>query len=113
MPVNLQYGEYTAKHARATSMAGGDPLETFTNRTYKGKSSKAINITDLGMVNDTYARMNGKPVIVFVNTANPIVFSEFEKNANAIMVHFGIQDQALMELLTGGAEPSALSHIRT
>ena len=108
VPVNLQYGEYTAKNARATSMAGGDPLETFTNRTYKDKSSKAINITDLGMVNDTYARMNGKPVIVFVNTANPIVFSEFEKNANAIMVHFGVQDQALMELITGSAEPSAL-----
>ena len=108
VPVNLQYSEYTAKNARATSMAGGDPLETFTNRTYKDKSSKAINITDLGMVNDTYARMNGKPVIVVVNTANPTVFSEFEKNANAIMVHFGVQDQVLMELITGRAEPSAL-----
>ena len=40
--------------------------------------------------------------------ANPTVVSEFEKNANAIMVHFGVQDQALMELITGSAEPSAL-----
>ena len=108
VPINLQYGEYTANNARATSIAGGDPLETFTNRTYKGKSAKAINITDLGMVNDTYAKMNGKPVIVFLNMANPTVVSEFEKNANAIMVHFGVQDQALMELITGAAEPSAL-----
>ena len=108
VPVNLQYGEYVARNARATSMAGGDPLETFTNRTYKDKSSKAINITDLGMVTDTYARMNGKPVIVVVNTSNPMVFSEFEKKANAIMVHFGVQDQALMDLITGAAEPSAL-----
>lgn len=108
VPVNLQYGEYTAKNARASSMAGGDPLETFTNRSYKDKSSKAINITDLGMVNDTYAKMNGKPVIVLVNVANPMVFAEFEKNANAILTHFGVQDQALMELLTGAVEPSAL-----
>jgi beta-glucosidase len=108
VPINLQYGEYTANNARASSMAGGDPLESFTNRTYKGKSAKAINITDLGMVNDTYARMNGKPVIVFLNMANPTVVSEFEKNTNALMVHFGVQDQALMDLITGAAEPSAL-----
>jgi beta-glucosidase len=108
VPINLQYGEYTANNARASSMAGGDPLESFTNRTYKGKSAKAINITDLGKVNDTYARMNGKPVIVFLNMANPTVVSEFEKNTNALMVHFGVQDQALMDLITGAAEPSAL-----
>ncbi|HMG90418.1 MAG TPA: glycoside hydrolase family 3 N-terminal domain-containing protein [Chryseolinea sp.] len=112
VPINLQYNEYTAKNARATSMAGGDPLESFTNRTYKGKSAKAINITDLGMVNDTYRKMNGKPVIVFLNMANPTVVAEFEKNANALMVHFGVQDQALMELITGAAEPSALLPIQ-
>jgi len=108
VPVSLQYNEYTAKSARETSIAGGDPLETFTNRTYKGKSAKAINTTDLGMVNDTYAKMNGKPVIVSVNMANPTVFSEFEKNASALLVNFGVQDQAILELLTGAVEPSGL-----
>jgi beta-glucosidase len=39
---------------------------------------------------------------------NPMVFSEFEKNVNGIFVHFGVQDQALMDILTGSAEPSAL-----
>ncbi|MDZ7649909.1 MAG: hypothetical protein U5K54_23770 [Cytophagales bacterium] len=38
------------------------PLEKFTNRTYKNKKSKAINITDLGMINDTHKKMKGKPV---------------------------------------------------
>lgn len=37
-----------------------------------------------------------------------MVFSEFEKNANAILVHFDVQDQALLDMLTGAAEPSAL-----
>jgi len=108
VPISLQYGEYTATDARDPSIAGGDPLEKFTNRTYKGKSSKAINITDLSMVTDTYAKMKGKPVIVSVNMNNPMVFSEFEKDANAILVNFGVQDQAILDLLTGASEPSGL-----
>jgi beta-glucosidase len=108
VPISLQYGEYTATDARDPSIAGGDPLETFTNRTYKGKSAKAINITDLNMVTDTYAKMKGKPVIVSINISNPMVFAEFEKDANAILVNFGVQDQALLDMLTGTAEPSGL-----
>jgi beta-glucosidase len=108
VPISLQYGEYTAKEARETSIAGGDPLEKTTNRSYKNKKNKAINITDLGMINDTYKKMKGKPVIVSVNINTPMVFSEFEKNANAILVHFGVQDQALLDLMTGVSEPSAL-----
>ncbi|MBP9927165.1 MAG: glycoside hydrolase family 3 C-terminal domain-containing protein, partial [Cyclobacteriaceae bacterium] len=108
LPISLQYGEYQANAARETSIAGGDPLEKFTNRTYKNKKTKAINITDLGMINDTYKKMKGKPVVVAINMNNPMVFSEFEKNANGILVHFGVQDQALLDILTGSAEPSAL-----
>ncbi|MBX2896026.1 MAG: glycoside hydrolase family 3 C-terminal domain-containing protein [Cyclobacteriaceae bacterium] len=108
VPISLQYGEYTAKEARAVSIAGGDPLEKTTNRTYKNKKNKAINITDLGMINDTYKKMNGKPVIVAVNLNTPMIFSEFEKNASGIFAHFGVQDQALLDLMTGNAEPSAL-----
>ena len=108
LPISLQYGEYIAKDARSTSIAGGDPFETTTNRSYKGKSIKAINITDLAMVTDTYAKMKGKPVIVSVNISNPMVFAEFEKEANAIVVNFGVQDQAILDMLTGKAEPSGL-----
>lgn len=108
VPVSLQYNTYTAKSARSTSLAGGDPLESFTNRTYKDKSVKAINSTDLGMVNDTYAKMKGKPVIVSVNMSNPAVFSEFEKNANSLLVNFNVQDQAILDILTGASEPSGL-----
>lgn len=108
VPVNLQYGEYVAKGARDPSLAGGDPLEKFTNRSYKNKKATAINITDLSMVNDTYAKMKGKPVIVSLDMANPTVVAEFEKNANALLVNFSVQDQALLDIITGAAEPSAL-----
>jgi beta-glucosidase len=108
LPISLQFEEYQAKDARETSIAGGDPLEKFTNRTYKNKKVKAINITDLAMVNDTKKKMKSKPVIVIMQMSNPAIFSEIEGNSSAILVHFGVQHQALLDLLTGAAEPSAL-----
>ncbi len=108
VPISLQYAPYTAVNARVKSLAGGDPLETTTDRNYRGKSVKTTNESDLTMVMETYARMKNKPVIVSVNVTNPMVFSELEKQANAILVSFGIQDQAVLDLLTGKAEPSGL-----
>lgn len=108
VPISLQYGEYTATEARATSIAGGDPLEKSANRSYKNKSNKAINVSDLGMINETYKKMKGKPVIVSVSLNTPMVFAEFEKKADAILVHFAVQDQSLLDLITGTSEPSAL-----
>jgi beta-glucosidase len=108
LPISLQYGEYTAKTARETSIAGGDPLESFTNRGYRNKKSRAINFTDLSMVNDTQKKMKGKPVIVMINTTNPMVMSEFEAKASSILMHFGVQDQALLDIISGAVEPSGL-----
>ena len=108
VPINLQYGPYTAETAREVSLAGGSPLEDFTNRSYKGKSVTTINSTDMQLVNDTKAIMGEKPVIIAVKVAKPMVFSEIEKSASAILVHMGVQDQALMDIITGAAEPSGL-----
>ncbi|MBK6389083.1 MAG: glycoside hydrolase family 3 C-terminal domain-containing protein [Saprospiraceae bacterium] len=108
LPISLQYSPYTAATAREISIAGGDPLETFTNRSYKNKSVTSSNITDLAMVIDTYHKMNGKPVIVCVAMDNPMVFSEFEKQADAILVGFRVQDQALLDILIGKSQPSGL-----
>ncbi|HLZ17400.1 MAG TPA: glycoside hydrolase family 3 C-terminal domain-containing protein, partial [Cyclobacteriaceae bacterium] len=108
VPISLQYNEYTATTARDPSIGGGDPLEKFTNRTYRNKKSKAINTTDLGMVTEAHKKMKGKPVIVSVHLSNPSIFAEFEKLASAIIVNFAVQDQALLDILTGATEPSAL-----
>jgi beta-glucosidase len=108
VPISLQYGPYTATYARATSIAGGDPLEDFTNRSYQGKTVTTSNVTDMQAVLDAHEKMNGKPVIVVLNLSNPTVVSEFEPSANAILVSLGVQDQAILEILTGAAEPSGL-----
>ena len=108
LPISLQYGAYTAAHARARSIAGGDPLESFTNRSYRSKSVTASNVTDLQAVLGVRKRMQSKPVIVVLKMSNPTVVSEFEPSADAILVSFGVQDQALLEILSGKAEPSGL-----
>jgi beta-glucosidase len=108
LPISLQYNDYTANEAREVSIAGGDPLENFTNRSYKGKSVKSRNVTDIQLIEETKAKMNGKPVIVSVNVSNPMVFAEFEGKADAILASFGVQDQAILEILAGKAEPQAL-----
>ncbi|MFB0947655.1 MAG: glycoside hydrolase family 3 N-terminal domain-containing protein [Spirosomataceae bacterium] len=108
VPISLQYKAYTATEARDTSLAGGSPLENFTNRTYKSKTVKTVNTTDMDLVNATKAKMGDKPVVVVIQASKPMVFSEIEKSAAAILVHMGVQDQALMEIISGKAEPSAL-----
>ncbi len=108
IPINLQYGKYTADEARETSLAGGSALENFTNRSYKGKTATTNNTTDMALVNETKAKMGNKPVIVVLQVSKPMVFSEIEANASAILAHMGVQDQALMEIISGKSEPSAL-----
>jgi beta-glucosidase len=108
LPISLQYSDYTATEARAESLAGGDPMEDFTNRTYKDKSVKTSNITDAKLVNDTKKVMGDKPVIVIVDTTNPLVMSEIEPSSSSILISFGLQDQALLDIISGKAEPQAL-----
>ncbi|MBT8300450.1 MAG: glycoside hydrolase family 3 C-terminal domain-containing protein, partial [Maribacter sp.] len=108
LPISLQYGDYTATDARDTSIAGGDPMENFTNRTYKNKTTKTSNITDMQLVMDTKTKMGDKPVVVSVSTTKPMVFNEFESAASAILLNFGVQDQAIFDIVAGKAEPSAL-----
>lgn len=108
LPISLQYGDYTATEAREKSIAGGDPLEKSNDRGYKNKSTKTANNSDATLVKETKEAMKGKPVIVSVFSSNPMIFSEIEKDASAILLNFGVQDQAVFEILSGKAEPSAL-----
>ena len=107
IPISLQYSDYTAEHAREVSLAGGDRLEKSANRSYKGKSIKTVNKTDLETVIATKKAMGDKPVITVVSTGKPFV-PEFEPYSDAILVSFGCQNQALLDLISGAVEPSAL-----
>ena len=107
IPISLQYSDYTAEHAREVSLAGGDRLEKSANRSYKGKSVKTVNKTDHETVVEIKKAMGDKPVITVVSTGKPFV-PEFEPYSDAILVSFGCQNQALLELISGAAQPSAL-----
>jgi beta-glucosidase len=109
VPISLQYGTYTAVYAREHSIASGDPAEPkVKDRTYKGKSVTAGNLRDIETIQATKIAMKGKPVIVVVTTQKPFIPSEFEMDANAIILNFGVQNQAILDILSGVSEPSGL-----
>lgn len=110
VPISLQYGTYTATDARAKSIAGGDQVidPTITDRTYKNKTVTVANTMDLRTILDTKEMMNGKPVIVSVTASKPMIFNEFEKQVNGIVVNFGVSTQAVLDIISGKSEPSGL-----
>ena len=73
-----------------------------------GKTVKTYNESDLDLVIDTRARMGSKPVVVVVSLSRPVVLSEVEPFADAVLLSFGVQNQAVLDIVSGAAEPSAL-----
>ena len=108
MPISLQYRPYTAEYAREVSLAGGDPLENFTNRSYKGKSVTTSNESQLDMILKTREEMGSKPVILQIDVNRPMVMNEFEGAVDAILVGFNVQKQAVLDIISGAVEPSGL-----
>jgi len=105
-PISLQYSEYKAKHAREHSIAGGDPFEDSADRSYKSKKVKTVNESDMDLVRKVSKQMKGKPVIVVVNTTNPFVPAEIEPYADAFLLTFDIQTQAVLDVICGRCQPS-------
>jgi len=108
VPVSLQYRPYTAKSARECSIAGGDPRENFTNRGYQGKTGIAANESDLDNVIHAKRVLGEKPVVVIARMHHPMVMAELEPYADAILVDFGVEQRAVCEVLSGGAEPQGM-----
>lgn len=87
-PVTLQYRPYTAHTAREQSIGQGDFREAeHPNRSYRGKTNTCANEKDLDLVLSARKAMGDKPVIV---------------------VDFGVQQEAILTILSGRAEPSGL-----
>lgn len=108
IPISLQYNDYKATHARAKSIAGGDPFENFTNRTYKNKWVTTDNKYEMEAVIRAKKLMGERPVIVVVRVKRPMVMAEIEPYADAILLGYEVQNQAYVELIKGNAEPSGL-----
>jgi beta-glucosidase len=102
LPISLQYRPYRADTAREKNIAGAD------DRSYRGKTGIASNEPDLDMILDAKKKLGNKPVIVLVQTQNPFVAGEFESASDAILLSFSVEPRALLELLSGKAEPQAL-----
>ena len=56
--------------------------------------------------------MGDKPVIVVMRMHNAAVMAEIEPYADAILCEFGVQKAAVMDIITGKHEPSALLPIQ-
>ena len=56
----------------------------------------------------TKEAMGDKPVIVYMRESKPMVWSEVEPLADAIIVGYSISDQAAVDIIAGVAEPSGL-----
>ena len=108
VPISLQYSDYTAKYARKQSIAGGDPKENFNNRNYRGKTVTTHNKFEMDAVVETRKAMGNKPVVVIVAAERPMVFSEIEGAADAILLGFEVQNQAFLDIVAGKAEPQGL-----
>ena len=102
------YWHYTAVDAREVSLAGGNPLEGFTNRSYKGKTVRTPNRDDMVQVRELKAIMGDKPVVVAINASKPLVLAEIEPYADAVLLSFGVQRQVQLDVVAGRVEPSGL-----
>lgn len=111
VPISLQYGEYVADgpNVRETSLAG-DLLDNGTreNRSYYGQSTVASNLSDLELVQSVREVMGEKPVVVCIDADRPMVFSELEPLADAILMGFDVSYDQFLNILAGQAEPTAL-----
>ncbi len=106
LPITLQYRPYTADTAREVSIAGGDWRESFTNRSYRGKTNTAYNEADLDNILDARRAMGGKPVIVCAQLNNPTVVKEFEREVDGLIVEFGVSREAVLDVVFGAFEPT-------
>lgn len=111
-PMSLQYRPYTAdsESVRKTSLAGDIlPDGTKENRSYYGQTTTTSNE---GML-DTFERAvaaveaTGRdiPVIVSIYSKNPQVPSEFEEKADAVLIGWGVIEEAYVQVALGLHEP--------
>jgi beta-glucosidase len=128
LPISLQYRPYTASSEFVLKESiGGDMVEVTEssaegygdikslvkeNRSYFGKTAVIKNESDLDLLLKTASA--AVKTIVALNVSNPMVFREFEKEVDVILVGFGgdrssfLPDKAFLEIIAGQVEPSGL-----
>lgn len=122
-PPSNQYAEYTATTARDPSIAGDLVTNSFfdgytqqtkvetENRSYKGQTSaKDKNYSHLEVLQYAASNAAGVPVVVMMNMSScaTMVWTEVEPLADAILVGYGVTDEAFLLTVTGQHEPNGL-----
>lgn len=112
-PISLQWGPYVADgpYVRETSISGVLQDDgTRTNRSYFGNEARISNAEHLVSFERaaTIATDLSVPVITLVRGVGSSTFvpTEIYEASNAILLGFGISDQALIEVGLGMREPS-------
>lgn len=105
LPITLQYRPYRAAAAREHSIAKGDFRENNCDRSYRDKENTPYNTSDLDNILQARELMGNKPVFVILHMHNPAVVSEFEPYVDGLVVHFGVENKVLMEILCGDSRP--------
>ena len=110
LPITLQYGEYVADgpNVREESIAGDVVDGVKENRSYVGKSVTAANASELTFVQQMAEAAGDVPLVLCVNADRPMVFSEVEPLADAILMGFSAGGDDFLSVLVGAVEPSAL-----
>ena len=124
VPNSLQYGAYTVTTSRAVSIGydwmhedgsyvqfnetpDPDNGDYKSNRSILGLTSNDAS-SQLAALRETVELMGDKPVIVILNMTIPTVVAEFEPVIDALLVGSNVSDQAMLETISGGSEPSGL-----
>lgn len=122
-PMSLQFGKYIAdsefvrkeslsgamKEESQESAYGAQKVMVKENRSYFGAEASVTNSANLDNVLYAAANMpETATVTVALRASGSVIVSEFEKEVDAILVGFGIQDKALFEVAAGKFEPSGL-----
>lgn len=94
LPISLQYGPYQATYARKEALAGN-------SRSYYNKTTMATNLRTVEQINELKQNYPDKKIVVVMNIKNPTILSEFEPAADAILAEFGVQNQAIFDVLIG------------
>ncbi len=98
LPISLQYGPYQATEARKKPLAD-------ESRSYFNKTTKATNLQTMKQINDLKQKYPEKKLVVVMNLKNPTIVAEFETSADAILAEFGVQNQAIFDVLSGQFYP--------
>ena len=123
LPPSLQYAEYTAMGAREESISGDIVKTTFfdgyydqteiskENRSYNGNTApQSSSYSYLVALQNAKEAAGDKPVVVVMNISKAavLVWTEVEPLADAIVLNYGVSDEAALKIVAGEVEPSGL-----